>query len=96
MAASRDVESVLAGLVAELPDGGEERPGQLEMAKAVERAIAERKHLAVQAGTGTGKTLAYLVPAILSARSVVVATATKARSAMVSACRRRRRPSAVG
>ena len=45
------------------------RPGQLEMAEAVEAALAEGKHLIVEAGTGTGKTLAYLVPAILSARA---------------------------
>src|SRR5687768_10625980 len=48
------------------------------MADAVRLGIAERKHVAVQAGTGTGKTLAYLVPAILSGRTTVVATATKA------------------
>ena len=52
--------------MAELPGGGEARPGQREMADAVRLGIAERKHVAVQAGTGTGKTLAYLVPAILS------------------------------
>ena len=52
--------------------------GQREMADAVRLGIAERKHVAVQAGTGTGKTLAYLVPAILSGRRTVVATATKA------------------
>src|SRR4051812_40643896 len=48
------------------------------MAEAVARAIEERRHLVVQAGTGTGKSLAYLVPAILSGNKVVVATATKA------------------
>src|SRR5213082_1687784 len=48
------------------------------MAQAVADAIAECRHLVVQAGTGTGKTLAYLVPAILSGRRTVVATATKA------------------
>ena len=60
------------------PGGGEARLGQREMADAVRLGIAERKHVAVQAGTGTGKTLAYLVPAILSGRRTVVATATKA------------------
>src|ERR1700726_804488 len=54
------------------------RPGQLEMAEAVESALAEKKHLLVDAGTGTGKTLAYLVPAILSGKKVVVSTATRA------------------
>jgi ATP-dependent DNA helicase DinG len=53
------------------------RPGQLEMAEAVEAALADRRHLIVEAGTGTGKTLAYLVPAILSGKRVVVSTGTK-------------------
>jgi len=55
----------------------EYRPGQLEMAEAVESALAERKHLIVEAGTGTGKTLAYLVPAILSGKRIIVSTGTK-------------------
>ncbi|AGP36230.1 ATP-dependent DNA helicase [Sorangium cellulosum] len=58
--------------------GYEDREGQLAMASAVERAIAEDRVLLCEAGTGTGKTLAYLVPAILSGRKVVVSTATKA------------------
>ena len=53
------------------------RAGQLEMAEAIEAAMTEKKHLLVEAGTGTGKTLAYLVPAILSGRRVVVSTGTK-------------------
>ncbi|MBM3763827.1 MAG: ATP-dependent DNA helicase [Acidobacteria bacterium] len=53
------------------------RPGQLEMAQAVEKALEERRHLLVEAGTGTGKSLAYLVPAILSGKRVVVSTGTK-------------------
>ncbi|WP_235017739.1 ATP-dependent DNA helicase [Thermomonospora echinospora] len=60
--------------------GGAERPGQQRMAEAVERAIASGEHLAAQAGTGTGKSLAYLVPAIRHAvdkdTTVVVSTAT--------------------
>lgn len=55
----------------------EHRPEQLQMARAVERAFAERSYLLAEAGTGTGKTLAYLVPALLSGRRVVVSTATK-------------------
>ncbi len=55
----------------------EYRPGQLEMAEAVESALTDRKHLIVEAGTGTGKTLAYLVPAILSGKRIVVSTGTK-------------------
>lgn len=76
------VRQVLAQVVSHLPGGGEPREGQAEMAEAVARAIAEKRHLAVQAGTGTGKTLAYLVPAILMSRSVVVATATRAERTM--------------
>jgi ATP-dependent DNA helicase DinG len=53
------------------------RAGQLEMAEAIESALAEKKHLLVDAGTGTGKTLAYLVPALLSGKRVVVSTGTK-------------------
>jgi ATP-dependent DNA helicase DinG len=72
------VVAALEQVVSELPGGGEARLGQREMADAIRLGIAERKHVAVQAGTGTGKTLAYLVPAILSGRRTVVATATKA------------------
>ncbi|MBC7926687.1 MAG: DEAD/DEAH box helicase [Bryobacteraceae bacterium] len=53
------------------------REGQLEMAEAVESALADRRHLIVEAGTGTGKTLAYLVPAILSGKRIVISTGTK-------------------
>jgi ATP-dependent DNA helicase DinG len=58
--------------------GGEHRPEQLEMCRAVAEALVTGTHLVVQAGTGTGKSLAYLVPAALSGKKVVVATATKA------------------
>jgi ATP-dependent DNA helicase DinG len=58
--------------------GYEHRPGQLQMAEAVERALQECGTLVCEAGTGTGKTLAYLVPAILSGHKVVVSTATRA------------------
>jgi ATP-dependent DNA helicase DinG len=67
---------VLAAAVEAL--GGEERPGQIQMAEAVARAMTSGEHLLVQAGTGTGKSLAYLVPALLHHRRVVVATATLA------------------
>ncbi len=56
----------------------EVRAGQHRMAELVATAISDERHLVVQAGTGTGKTLAYLVPAITSGKRVVVATATKA------------------
>ncbi|MGO9221447.1 MAG: ATP-dependent DNA helicase [Streptosporangiaceae bacterium] len=72
------VPDLLAAAVAGI--GGAERPGQVAMAEAVERSIRSGEHLAVQAGTGTGKSLAYLVPAVAhalaSGSAVVVATAT--------------------
>jgi ATP-dependent DNA helicase DinG len=61
-----------------LPGGGEVRDGQLAMARAVGHAVTSGRHLVVQAGTGTGKSLGYLVPALLSGSKVVVSTATKA------------------
>ena len=54
------------GLLAQWHTNYEHRPGQLEMAKAVQSAIEDKRTLLVEAGTGTGKTLAYLIPAILS------------------------------
>src|SRR6266851_7594910 len=73
-----DVTELLAAAVSGI--GGAERPGQVTMAEAVRRAIEIGEHLAVQAGTGTGKSLAYLVPAVRHAMTtgnpVVVATAT--------------------
>jgi len=65
------------GLLSRWHPNYEFRSGQLEMAEAVESALAEKRHLIVEAGTGTGKTLAYLVPAILSGKRVVVSTGTK-------------------
>src|ERR1035438_6068320 len=53
------------------------RAGQVEMAEAVEAALADKRHLIVEAGTGTGKTLAYLVPALQSGKRVIVSTGTK-------------------
>jgi ATP-dependent DNA helicase DinG len=58
--------------------GGSTRDGQIEMAEAVANALTDRHHLMVQAGTGTGKSLAYLVPALVHGRKVLVATATLA------------------
>lgn len=65
------------GLLAQTHPNFEFRPGQLEMAEAVESALADRRSLIVEAGTGTGKTLAYLVPAVLSGKRVVISTGTK-------------------
>ncbi len=70
--------NALGRVIGALPGGGEARVGQAEMAAAVSDAIGSGRHLVVRAGTGTGKTLAYLVPAVLSERRVVVATATRA------------------
>jgi ATP-dependent DNA helicase DinG len=71
------VAELLRKVVATLP-AGEVRTGQLEMAEAVARALRIGANVAVAAGTGTGKSLAYLVPAVISGKRVVVATATKA------------------
>ncbi|GAA4202234.1 ATP-dependent DNA helicase [Microbispora amethystogenes] len=72
------VEELLTAAVTAV--GGVERPGQVKMAQAVRDAVESEEHLAVQAGTGTGKSLAYLVPAIRhaaeSGEAVVVSTAT--------------------
>jgi ATP-dependent DNA helicase DinG len=65
------------GLLSQWHPNFEYRDGQLQMAEGVESALADKKHLIVEAGTGTGKTLAYLVPAILSGKRVIVSTGTK-------------------
>ena len=65
------------GVLSRSPIPYEFRKGQLEMAQAVERALEESRHLIVEAGTGTGKTLAYLLPALRSGRRVIISTGTK-------------------
>jgi len=65
------------GLLAQTHPAYEFRRGQLQMAQAVEEALREKRHLLVEAGTGTGKTLAYLVPVIRSGKRVIVSTGTK-------------------
>jgi ATP-dependent DNA helicase DinG len=67
-----------AGWLASALAGYEWRPGQLEMARAVDRVFGRGGCLLVEAGTGIGKTLAYLVPAVLSGRRIIVSTGTKA------------------
>ncbi len=74
----QDVATTLSKVTAALPGGGEERPGQVAMAEAVAQAIGAKRHLVVKAGTGTGKSLGYLVPLIVLGVKAVVATATKA------------------
>ena len=81
-ALSDRVRRLLDAALAAVPRS-QERPGQRDMAAAVDRALRTREHLLVQAGTGTGKSLAYLVPALASGRRVVVATATKALQAQL-------------
>src|SRR2546421_4086025 len=69
------------GLIAKAHPEYEHRPGQIDMARAVMRAFEERRHLIVEAGTGTGKTLAYLVPAVAAALGgrgrIIISTGTK-------------------
>jgi ATP-dependent DNA helicase DinG len=69
------------GLIAQAHPEYEYRPGQIQMARAVMRAFEDRHHLIVEAGTGTGKTLAYLVPAVAAALGgrgrVIISTGTK-------------------
>lgn len=73
------VDSVLGarGALASALPGFEPRPPQLALARAVEQVLAHGGHLVAEAGTGTGKTLAYLVPALLSRQTVIISTATK-------------------
>lgn len=74
--ATSPVTSLLTRAVTAL--GGQQRDGQVQMATEVAAAMEEHRHLLVQAGTGTGKSLGYLVPALLHDKRVVVATATLA------------------
>jgi ATP-dependent DNA helicase DinG len=75
-ATTTPVREVLAKAVEAL--GGQQRDGQVQMASEVAEAMEQGRHLLVQAGTGTGKSLGYLVPAMLHDKRVVVATATLA------------------
>ncbi|HEV7218408.1 MAG TPA: ATP-dependent DNA helicase [Terriglobales bacterium] len=65
------------GLLSRTHPAYEFRRGQLQMAQAVEQALEEKRHLIVEAGTGTGKTLAYLLPVIRSGKRVIISTGTK-------------------
>ncbi len=66
-----------SGLLAQKLNSYEYRPEQKQMAQAVHRAFAQEKSLIIEAGTGTGKTLAYLIPAVLSGKRVSISTGTK-------------------
>ena len=75
-----DAERALALLdriTHDLPGGGESREGQREMVRSVAAAFSRRRTTVIEAGTGIGKSLAYLIPAVMSGQRVVVATATK-------------------
>jgi len=65
------------GVLSRMHPTYEFRRGQLQMAQAVEQALEEKRHLIVEAGTGTGKTLAYLMPVIRSRKRVIISTGTK-------------------
>jgi ATP-dependent DNA helicase DinG len=65
------------GALSQVISGYQPRTAQIEMAQAVDWAVTNNQHLIVEAGTGTGKTFAYLVPAILSGKKVIVSTGTK-------------------
>ncbi len=76
---SSDIESAFSGggFLSRAIEGFRPRPQQTEMAKAVLEAIAKSGLLVIEAGTGTGKTFAYLVPALLSGGKIIVSTGTK-------------------
>lgn len=76
--AAEQAVAKLEDICGHLPGGGERRDGQVDMARAVAQVISDRRHLVARAGTGTGKSLAYLVPLALSRKKTVIATATKA------------------
>src|SRR5262247_202368 len=65
------------GTLAQRLDDYEFRPSHIRMAHAVHRALEEQNHVIIDAGTGTGKTLAYLLPAMLHGRRILVSTGTK-------------------
>jgi ATP-dependent DNA helicase DinG len=83
MAETTHIDKVfgMSGLIAKFHENYEHRPGQIKMAEEIVKAFETKRHLIVEAGTGTGKTLAYLVPAIAAALSskkrVVISTGTK-------------------
>jgi ATP-dependent DNA helicase DinG len=69
--------SLLDLITQDLPGGGENREGQRQMVRSVAAAFSRRQHTVIEAGTGVGKSLAYLVPAVMTGQRVVIATATK-------------------
>ena len=78
MSTAEAAGEALETVVSTMPGGGEHRPGQRDMCEAVAGALDENRHLVVEAGTGTGKSMAYLAPLAVSGLKAVVTTATKA------------------
>lgn len=70
--APQEAVEALHGVVSAMPDGGETRTGQDEMCEAVASALDQDRHLVVAAGTGTGKSMAYLAPRVSSGKKTVV------------------------
>ncbi|MEM7274632.1 MAG: DEAD/DEAH box helicase, partial [Actinomycetota bacterium] len=70
------VDQLMTQVTSALPGGGENRSGQLAMAEQVSASLTAKDALLVEAGTGTGKSLAYLTPIVAEGRQAVVATAT--------------------
>jgi ATP-dependent DNA helicase DinG len=79
VSATQEIEALFSadGPLARAIEGFVERPEQIAMARQVARALEQRSRLVVEAGTGTGKTFAYLVPALLSGRRVIISTGTR-------------------
>lgn len=69
--------ALLETITSDLPGGGEVREGQRQMVRSVAQAFSRRRHTIIEAGTGVGKSLAYLVPAAMAGQRVIIATATK-------------------
>ena len=84
------------GLLAQFQENYEYREGQIKMAQAIERSFNQKKHLVVEAGTGTGKTLAYLIPAIAESirkkKRIVISTGTKKYRSCSVSCRKNSSP----
>ena len=74
-----EIQNVFAadGALAAIVPNFRARPGQIEMAEAIKKTVQNQQVIIAEAGTGTGKTLAYLVPAVLSGRRVLISTGTR-------------------
>jgi len=77
LSAATEAIAALRRITSRLPSA-EERQGQVDMVAEVAQALDKGRHVVVQAGTGTGKSLGYIVPVVLNGKRTVIATATKA------------------